>query len=79
MFFYFILYQYFCRIIRLIVIFAAVLYAILMLYNLKKADAISIALQSPRKRVMPMSTMEVLTLILVILAALIYIDQHNKK
>jgi len=49
------------------------------LYNLKKADAISIALQSPRKRVMPMSTMEVLTLILVILAALTCIDQHNKK
>ena len=32
-----------------------------------------------RKRVMPMSTMEVLTLLLVIFAALSYIDKRNKK
>jgi hypothetical protein len=29
--------------------------------------------------VMPMNTMEVLTLLLVIFAALSYIDNHNKK
>jgi hypothetical protein len=29
--------------------------------------------------VMPMNTMEVLTLLLVIFAALTYIDRHNKK
>ena len=44
------------------------------------ADAI---LKSPlvyRKRVMPMNTMEVLTLLLVVFAALTYIDnRHNKK
>ncbi len=32
-----------------------------------------------RRRVMPMSIMEVLTLLLVIFAALSYIDNHKKK
>ena len=32
-----------------------------------------------RKRVMPMNTLEVLTLLLVIFAALSYIDNHYKK
>ena len=33
-----------------------------------------------RKRVLPMNTMEVLTLLLVVFAALTYIDnRHNKK
>lgn len=32
-----------------------------------------------RKRVMPMSVMEVLTLVLAIFAALSYIDNHKKK
>ncbi len=32
-----------------------------------------------RKRVMPMSVMEVLTLLLVIFVALSYIDNHKKK
>ena len=32
-----------------------------------------------RKRVMPVSVMEVLTLLLVIFAALSYIDNHKKK
>ncbi len=34
---------------------------------------------SIQRRAMPMSVMEVLTLLLVIFAALAYIDQHNKK
>lgn len=38
-----------------------------------------IALKYIRKRVMPMNTMEVLTLLLVIFAALSYIDDHNNK
>lgn len=38
------------------------------------------ALQYTKERVMPMSIMEVLTLLLVIFAALSYIDnKHNKK
>lgn len=37
------------------------------------------ALQSHRKRVVPMSVMEVLTLLLVVFAALSYIDNHKKK
>ncbi len=38
-----------------------------------------IALKYIRKRVRPMNTMEVLTLLLVIFAALSYIDDHNNK
>ena len=37
------------------------------------------ALKSVRKRVMPVSIMEVLTLLLVLFAALSYIDNHKKK
>ena len=37
-------------------------------------------LSSMKERVMPMNTMEILTLFLVIFAALIYLDnRHNKK
>ncbi len=32
-----------------------------------------------KERVMPMNTMEVLTLLLVVFAALSYIDNHKKK
>lgn len=38
-----------------------------------------ISLKYIRKRVRPMNTMEVLTLLLVIFAALSYIDDHNNK
>ena len=38
-----------------------------------------IALKYIRKRVRPMNIMEVLTLLLVIFAALSYIDDHNNK
>ena len=40
---------------------------------------IYVALQSYERRVMPMNTMEVLTLLLVVFTALTYIDQHKKK
>ena len=32
-----------------------------------------------QRRVMPMTTMEVLTLLILVFAALTYIDNHNKK
>ena len=38
-----------------------------------------VALQSYERRVMPMNTMEVLTLLLVIFAALSYIKKKKKK
>ena len=37
------------------------------------------ALHSLERRVMPMTTMEVLTLLILVFAALTYIDNHNKK
>ena len=52
------------------------------LYNfIEKVDAFPIIMPSNlhKERVMPMSTMEVLTLLLVIFAALSYIDKRNKK
>ncbi len=44
----------------------------------KEKDAFLIP-SSLRRRVMPMSTMEVLTLLLVIFSALTYIEEHKKK
>ena len=47
----------------------------------KGRDAIFVMLPSnfTKERVMPMNTIEVLTLLLVVFAALTYLDQHNKK
>ena len=56
-------------------------HAIMGLYNWKESrmrfsDGCPLVLQ---RRVMPMSVMEVLTLLLVVFAALSYIDNHRKK
>ena len=45
----------------------------------QKADAYFRCPPVLRKRVMPMNTMEVLTLLLVIFTALSFIDNHNNK
>ncbi len=45
----------------------------------RRKDAISRCPLVLRKRVVPMSVMEVLTLLLVVFAALSYIDNHKEK
>lgn len=55
-------------------------YAILSLVRLERdRDSLVVVLSGNRKGVMPMNTMEVLTLLLVIFAALSYIDNHRNK
>ena len=51
------------------------------LYNfIERSGCISDMMPSSlQRRVMPMNTMEVLTLLIVVFAALSYIDNHNNK
>ena len=69
-----------CKHERLFDLLTLASYSIIYLYNWKESGCkFHYALQFHERRVMPMNTMEVLTLLLVIFAALSYIDNHSKK